>query len=122
MRVRAAGGPPEKVLDKPGFSDIRCARAPAERCVLKEIESGVDVFYAFDPVRGKGSELLRASLSRAHHYVPWDLTPDGSRIAIKIPGEGRIRVLSLAGEPPREVAVAGWTFDWYSLLSWSADG
>ena len=122
IRVRASGGPPEKVLDKPGFYFVCCARAPGGRCVLSESESDGPVFYAFDPVHGKGSELARASLSRASRYVPWDLSPDGSRIAIRIPGEGRIRILSLAGKPPREVAVRGWAFDEYSLLFWSADG
>ena len=124
MRVRASGGPSENVLDKPGFDNPRCPRAPADRCVLSEIKSNGLVFYAFDPVHGKGSELARASLSPASRYAVflWDLSPDGSRIAIRIPGEGRIRILSLAGEPPREVAVHGWTFDQYSLLFWSADG
>ena len=122
MRVRAAGGPAEKVLDKPGLYDVACARAPAERCVLSETESNGLVFYAFDAVHGKGSELARAALGAASHYAIWGLSPDGSRIAIRTPGEGPIRILSLAGEPPREVAVHGWTFDSFSMLFWSADG
>jgi hypothetical protein len=61
-------------------------------------------------------------LTAASRYALWDLSPDGSQIAIRIPGEARIRILSLGGEPSRDVRVYGWTFDEYSWLFWSTDG
>jgi Tol biopolymer transport system component/DNA-binding winged helix-turn-helix (wHTH) protein len=122
MRIGAAGGPPRKALYRSGLYSLRCARVAAGGCMLSETGSDETVFYRFDPVNGKGVELVRVALGSASRDLLWDLSPDGSHIATMIRGEARIRVLSLAGKPAREVPVQGWTSDEHSGLSWSADG
>ena len=48
----------------------------------------------------------------------WDLSPDGQWIAL---GWGdRIRLLSLAGRPPRDISVDGW--GWLQCVAWAANG
>ena len=57
MRQRVAGGPPEMVLERSAAQgiDFNCPETPGHPCILQEKEGQELVFYAFDPVRGKGS-------------------------------------------------------------------
>jgi WD40 repeat protein len=48
----------------------------------------------------------------------WDLSPDGSRIAVI--REGRIRLLSLKSGVTTDLAVRGWNS--FGEVDWSADG
>ncbi len=54
----------------------------------------------------------------------WDLSPDGSQIAMLFPvGENRIRLLPLRGGAPHDVVVNGW-YGFSAGLSptWDPDG
>src|SRR5262249_40640703 len=94
-----AGGPSHLVLDELGFSGVKCARQPSNLCVVDQRTKGQLVFYAFDPSRGKGQELTRIDESPNAHYS-WDLSSDGSSIALVSSNDqqGRVQVLSLNGE------------------------
>src|SRR6516164_5873607 len=59
MRVSTSGGSPELVLSARGTTDVQCTRAPATLCVYNEQDQNQMVFFAFDPLRGKGRELAR---------------------------------------------------------------
>jgi hypothetical protein len=80
------------------------------------------IFTAFDPVRGRGRELTRFDIDPADEatYV-WDLSPDGTRVAILKYSEGRIRVLSWSRrQASQEILVKGWNN--LQSLDWAADG
>jgi Tol biopolymer transport system component len=106
---------------EPNLYDIRCARLPARLCVLSEREPRQQVFYSFDLVQGKGRELTRIDVNPSVGGYHWDVSPDGSRIAVVMSSEreSRIRILSLVGGV-RDVVVNGW--NGFQSLDWSADG
>ena len=121
MRVPIAGGPPQLVRYEPSLYDIRCARLPARLCVLSERGPGQQVFYSFDLQQGKGRELARIDADPAMSGYHWDVSPDGSRIAVMMSSkrESHIRIFSLAGAD-RDVIVHEW--NGFQSLDWSADG
>jgi Tol biopolymer transport system component len=124
MRAPLSGGPPQLVFKARPGSDFRCLKAPATMCVLSEWMNKQVVFYALDPTRGKGQELARQEIAYGPEIVEsnWDLSPDGSRIALAMP-EGppaRIRILSLAGGTLQDLRVTGWSG--FQSMEWAADG
>jgi DNA-binding winged helix-turn-helix (wHTH) protein/Tol biopolymer transport system component len=124
MRAPLSGGPPQFVFKTRPASDFHCLKAPATMCVLSEWENKQLVFYALDPTRGKGQELARQEIASGPEIVEssWDISPDGSRIALAIP-EGppaRIRILSLASGTPQDIRVTGWSA--FQSMAWAADG
>jgi DNA-binding winged helix-turn-helix (wHTH) protein/Tol biopolymer transport system component len=124
MRAPLSGGPPQFMFKARPDSDFRCLKAPATRCVLSEWENQQLVFYALDPILGKGQELARQKIASGPEIVEsnWDISPDGSRIALAIP-EGppaRIRILSLASGTLQDIHVTGWSA--FQSIQWAADG
>jgi Tol biopolymer transport system component/predicted Ser/Thr protein kinase len=123
MRAPISGGPSEFIAEVDPSADFYCARLPATRCVLSERHRGELAFYALDPLKGRGPELLRIDAKPlADPCDSWDLAPDGSMIAMIAPDEqqSRIRVFPLAGGSPRDVSVAGSSR--LCFLRWAADG
>ena len=124
MRAPLSGGPPQLLFKARPASDFHCLKAPANMCALSEWENQQLVFYALDPIRGKGQELARQEIASGPEIVEsnWDLSPDGSRIALAIP-EGppaRIRILSLASGTLQDIRVTGWSA--FQSMEWAADG
>ena len=124
MRAPLSGGPPQLVFKARPASDFHCLKAPATMCVLSEWENKQLVFYALDPARGKGQELARQEIALGPEIAEsnWDLSPDGSRIALAMP-EGppaRIRILSLTGGTLQDIRVNGWSA--FQSMEWTADG
>ena len=122
MRAPIAGGPSQLILA--GDLDVqglRCARSPATLCAVSErsADRKMLVFAALDPVKGRGRKLAELNTDPAADYK-WDLSPDGARIAVLKRLEGRIQILSLNGDPPRELRVKGWNR--LGDLDWAADG
>jgi DNA-binding winged helix-turn-helix (wHTH) protein/Tol biopolymer transport system component/tRNA A-37 threonylcarbamoyl transferase component Bud32 len=124
MRVPTSGGAPQLVLDGRGIDHLACARSPAALCVFNEASQDRKqlIFSAFDPIKGRGKELSRLNLKRPDALPGWDLSPDGSQLAIAQPdrSEGRIQILPLAGGEAREINVKGWRSLWCPF--WAADG
>jgi hypothetical protein len=54
-----------------------------------------------------GRELARFDIEPSASYK-WDLSPDRSRIAVLKRSQDRIRILSLMGDPERQVTVKNW--------------
>ena len=123
MRVSITGGSPELVMSARIYGKIACARPPANFCAVAEANEDRKqlIFTAFDPQKGRGSELTRFAIdpTTGNRYV-WDLSPDGRRIAILKYGNGFIDVLGLGGQVSQKIAVKGWS----SLLSvnWASEG
>jgi Tol biopolymer transport system component len=77
------------------------------------------VFTAFDALKGRGRQLAKFDSDATADYW-WDLSPDGTRLAILKSREGRIRIVSLGGRPPQEITVKGWNT--LTTVAWAAEG
>jgi len=125
MRVPLEGGASELVLNSSfgAKPSVRCARHPATLCVIAETTPDHTqlVFTEVDPVRGRGREITRFEIKTTPdaHYS-WDLSADGTRIAILKQSEATITLLSLVSNSTRAIAVKA-SPKLYSL-DWSADG
>jgi serine/threonine protein kinase len=121
MRVSIKGGTPQLVLAANIEERPRCARSPATLCAIAErsMDRKQLVFTAFDPVKGRGRELANSNTDPTADYH-WDLSPDGTRIALLKHREGRVQILSLNGRALQEITAKGWTT--LSSVVWTADG
>jgi Tol biopolymer transport system component len=126
MRMAASGGTPEFILETDLRSELRCPARAGAACVFGEHrtnQAGQNelTFYAFDPTRGKGSELARATVGQSFPS-PWDISPDRSRIAVvsKLYGQA-IRILRLPDGKSEDIKVKQ---DWsnFQSVGWAADG
>jgi serine/threonine protein kinase/dipeptidyl aminopeptidase/acylaminoacyl peptidase len=123
MRVPVSGGSPELVLD--GLQDqatngtiFACARAQAS-CVLTEQKDKELIFYALDPLKGKGKELARSEINPMGYYG-WMVSPDGSKLAAVSLLGPFVRIIDLHTGTKRDVPVPS---DWVlQSVTWSADG
>jgi Tol biopolymer transport system component len=118
-RVPIGGGASESVLTGHYGADagVRCSKSPATLCVVGEYSSDRKqlTFTAFDPLKGRGQEILRYDADPAGRYS-WNLSKDGTRIAVMNPREGRIHILHLNGQPPEQIEAIdlklGDALDW----------
>jgi Tol biopolymer transport system component len=122
MRVPVAGGPPQLVFEAQGGYEMhRCAKSRAKFCTIAERSSDGKqiVFTSFDPLEGRGRELNRFDIE-PNAECGWDLSPDGTQIAVLRHFSDRIHILSVVGQHSWEIAVRGR----HSMQSvdWSADG
>ena len=125
MRLPATRGPSERVLttswggEDVTFRGFRCGRAPGSGCVLGERDTSQTeyVFSSFDPVAGRGDELLR--VEDKPPFTFWDLSPEGTHVAM-VHRDDRIRLIELSSGAETELAPEGWMGGEY--VAWSADG
>jgi len=122
MRSPIAGGSPELVMDARSVGGPTCARYPATFCVIAEPTADRKklVFTAFDPMKGRGRELLRFDTDPVAPAYVWDLSPDGSLIAILRYSEGRIHIIHVASGQSEEVVAKGW--NGFLSVNWAVDG
>jgi len=121
MQVPITGGAPQLVLTANIEEWPRCARTPASLCAIAERTPDRKqlVFTALDPVKGRGRELARSNVEATTGYH-WDLSPDGTRIALLKHRDGKVQILSLNGGAVRSiVSKEGTTL---SSVVWTADG
>jgi eukaryotic-like serine/threonine-protein kinase len=124
MRIPLAGGSPEFVATTTTVwaSGISCARPPSRLCVLSERTDDRKhlIFTSVDPMKGRGPELARFDLDPGIEYWDYDLSPDGTRLAVSGNAHGPIHVLSLRGSVEQVIPVkftnSGGDF------FWTADG
>src|SRR5258708_22470111 len=121
MRVPVTGGSSHLVLTASIDGAPRCAKSPASLCAIAERNADRKqlVFTAFDALKGRGRQLAEWKTDAMADYY-WDLSPDGTRIAILKKREGQIHVLSLNGNPPQAITAKGWSI--LSSAVWTADG
>jgi eukaryotic-like serine/threonine-protein kinase len=121
MRVPTTGGTSQLVLTANLDGWPRCARSPATLCAVAERSADRKqlVFTAFDPLKGRGRELTKFNTDAAADYW-WDLSPDGTRIAMVKNRDGRIHILPLNGGAPQEIPVKGWNT--LTTVTWAANG
>ena len=121
-RVAVNGGPPQPLFEVPGISEMHCTNRAANLCTY-DAHSGDGrglIITAFDPVAGKGKELLRIPTEPGAQYT-WAPSPDGSLIAYeKIDWTaGQVHFLPLHGGQARAVTVKGYTN--LNSLDWAPD-
>jgi DNA-binding winged helix-turn-helix (wHTH) protein/Tol biopolymer transport system component len=97
FRVSLHGGKPEQVPTSGPFDEFDCPVSDRGSCVLRETLGKQFVYYAFDPVMGRGKELGRVD------WMPnvlgdWGISPDSSMVALANhdPGRPGIRVATLS--------------------------
>ncbi len=124
FRIPVSGGTPEQVPIGGPLNEFGCSLR-GTGCVLMEAEDNKPlIYYALDPVTGKGRELARTSWL-PHVIQDWCISPDGSAVALTShdAGDPRIRIVPLnksSGLHERELPVSGYGKLWG--ISWSADG
>jgi hypothetical protein len=105
------------------ISNFACPLAPADVCFVGQLsEDGQKrIISAFDPLTGKAHEVRTIAIP-LRILFNWMPSPDASRLAILEFNamEGRIRLLSLRGEPERDIVVKGWAG--FNSVDWAADG
>ena len=116
MRTPINGGPPHIVLEAPAIGNFECSHAPATICAFSQEEPKELVISVFDPVIGEPHKIATLEADWG-----WGLSPDGKAIAASTFGatKNRIRLLSLSGQPPRELTVKNWSG--FNSLDWAAD-
>lgn len=131
MRVSSTGGPAEFVADvtgrpftdstQGGFPSFRCPIRSAGNCVLAEQADGNQVrFFSFDPASGHRSET--ASFSGEPDMLNWDLSPDGSRIAVSAFDfkAADVQIIPLQGGTPQKYSLMPWNE--LVAIAWTNDG
>ena len=121
MRVPIQGGSPQLVLTAKIEEWPRCARAPSSLCAIGERtpDRKQIIFTELDPVKGRGRELARSNTDATTDYH-WDLSLDGTRIALLKHRDTRVQVLSLSGAAPRQIPSKEQKT--LSSVVWTADG
>jgi serine/threonine protein kinase len=123
MRSPVSGGAPEVVVEElqhpPKFGKIfACPRAETS-CVLTEQVDKDLIFYALDPLKGKGRELARSEVNSSAFYG-WDISPDGFKVAVVSALGPVVRTIDLRTGMKRDVPVPG---EWLlQSVVWSAEG
>jgi serine/threonine protein kinase len=120
MSIQLSGGTPKLVMSANTYGGPRCSRSPSTVCAIAEQTPDREqlVFTEFDR-ESRGRELLRFKTDPKSYFdYVWDLSPDGTRIAVLKGSENRITILSLRGERPHEITVSNWSelqsVDWES--------
>jgi serine/threonine protein kinase len=106
-----------------GRYDYRCGSSLPSSCVLAELKDAQLIFSYLDPVKGKRDEIVR--VAGYHSNDPrWDLSPDGSTVAIVDANEakGEVRILNLAEKRTIVLHVRDWKWTRLTKISWAADG
>jgi eukaryotic-like serine/threonine-protein kinase len=106
-----------------GSYTYACGSSPSSSCVAAELKDKQLIFYYLDPVKGRGEEIAR--LAGYKTLEPrFDLSPDGSRLAIVDQGQGKgeIRILNLADRKFAVLPVRDWKWQSLQHIKWAADG
>jgi hypothetical protein len=117
MRLPVTGGPPQLVLRDIGLAIISAPVCRQPCASLPNSKKDEVIFFAFDPGRGIGRELLKIR-GLVHQ---WSLSPDGRTLA-DLPHGHSIRFFSLENGVAREdktVTLNEWLMD---NGNWNADG
>ncbi len=117
-RIPDIGGPPEEVLSGFPFLNIECLPGAASECLAGHIDGNEYVFTSFDAETGNAQELLR--ISHRAPFTNWDLSPDGSTLAVVHNDDDAVRLISLPSGQEKILRVQGWTS--FEFVSWAGDG
>jgi serine/threonine protein kinase len=120
LRVPLAGGAPEPVTTVLSESAVFCARPPVNLCILTEQSEDrtLLIVSSIDALKGRGREFARIADDPNIAYWDFDVSPDGTRLAVSGNPDGPIRIVSLRGAPerllsgaPRNIQEFHWAAD-----------
>jgi Tol biopolymer transport system component len=126
MRKPEGGGPPEKLLKLTFKDTFLCAYKPnsSPPCVLAETTGKQTVFYALDPLRGKGTEIAEQAVpATLEGWTLWSLSPDASHLAVLalVKHSPAILIISVANGSLKTLLLDS-SIGRPQSISWSADG
>lgn len=109
MRVGLDGSDAAEVVSG-HFLDggARCAVAPAMLCAIAERHDDGEhvIFSALNPMSGRGRELARVDAGDFSE-LRWDLSPDGTRIAVADAKGANVRIVMIGGPAAELIKVSG---------------
>jgi DNA-binding winged helix-turn-helix (wHTH) protein/Tol biopolymer transport system component len=119
MRMPLAGGVPTEVFAFQHPSNFHCPQVPGKPCVLEERMAGTVQYSYFDPLHGKLGPFRPAE--QIPGEIDWDLSPDGSTVAVlpRFGEDDRVWIFK-GSEPRREIAVSN--VKQLRSLNWWPDG
>jgi serine/threonine protein kinase len=126
VRIPFAGGSPELISTARPNSEASCSNPAANVCVIVETTEDRKhlIVTPFDPVKGRGPELARFDVDPNVHeqdqYCICEISPDGTRLAVKHGDVGPIQILSLRGQPAQIIQPKGLNMG--PEYHWAADG
>jgi len=84
MRVPISGGASQKIFSIKNLNGWGCARFPSDLCVIAERSDDRKqaIITSFDPLEGRGSELMRITLDPKLNDWSLALSPDGAHLAV----------------------------------------
>ena len=106
-----------------GRYEYACGSMPSSPCVESDLRlNGQLIFFRLDPVRGRREEIAR--LAYRYELARWDLSPDGSRLAIAEadPSKVEIRILNLADHRVTALPIRDSRWIGLDLVRWAGDG
>ena len=124
VRIPIGGGTPELIFTLAEFNSSACARSPSNLCAVAEQtpDHKQAVITSFDPIKGRGSELMKFDLSPEYQAkrmrLIWGISDDGTKIAFAPGHEGPIQIRSLRSGRQQVIQarglseVGGWGFGW----------
>jgi Tol biopolymer transport system component len=121
-RVAVNGGAPQPLFEVPGLSDMYCTNRAANFCTYsaQPTDRRSLIVTAFDPVAGKGKELLRIPTEPGAYYTG-NPSPDGSLFAYEKRDwtADQVHFIPLGGGEARTVTVKGYAN--LGSLDWAPD-
>jgi serine/threonine protein kinase/Tol biopolymer transport system component len=121
MRIPISGGEAQFVMSAGTSGAVYCAKPPATVCVWggRTEDRNSLIFSSVDPLGGRGRELVRFPVDPNATNTVFDISPDGSMLAVSENTKGPIHLLSLRGQPERLIRNS---FENFSEYHWAADG
>jgi Tol biopolymer transport system component len=123
MRAPLGGGSAEPLFEvSPGDASLalHCPTRPGQPCVIGRVHNEDLVFYELDPMKGQGQELARTVVGNPGSWMVWDLSHDGTQIAVSGSEKlkDRVRIIDLKNHAQRDLPVPLFP----EGLCWSFDG
>jgi eukaryotic-like serine/threonine-protein kinase len=123
MRAPLGGGSGEPLFEvSPGDASLalHCPTRPGQPCVIGRVHNEDLVFYELDPMKGQGQELARTVVGNPGSWMVWDLSHDGTQIAVSGSEKlkDRVRIIDLKNHAQRDLPVPLFP----EGLCWSFDG
>jgi Tol biopolymer transport system component len=118
VRIPVSGGTSETLLTLAGPGNVKCTRSGSGICVLYELNARQAVFSAIDPVKGRLEELVRIESKSSPE---WDLSPDGSKVALVEGLSDGVRILHLDTHQVQEIH-PNPVQSTLQGVAWSSDG